>query len=61
MLGEVRPFDGVRDLLADVADRGLTVVLASSGAPDHVQSTVALHGGLRRVPGCHTPNRRSPE
>ncbi len=45
MLGEVRPFDGVRDLLADVAGRGLTVVLASSGAPEHVQAYLDLFDG----------------
>jgi HAD superfamily hydrolase (TIGR01549 family) len=45
MLGEVRPFDGVRDLLTGVAKRGLTVVLASSGAPDHVEAYLDLFDG----------------
>jgi HAD superfamily hydrolase (TIGR01549 family) len=45
MLGEVRPFDGVRELLGDVAGRGLTIVLASSGAPDHVETYLDLFDG----------------
>jgi HAD superfamily hydrolase (TIGR01549 family) len=45
MLGEIRPFDGVRDLLDDVAKRGLTVVLASSGAPHHVEAYLDLFDG----------------
>jgi len=45
MLEEVRPFDGVRELLADVAERGLTIVLASSGAPDHVDAYLDLFDG----------------
>ncbi len=45
LLGEIRPFDGVRELLADVADRGLTVVLASSGSPEHVEAYLELFDG----------------
>jgi HAD superfamily hydrolase (TIGR01549 family) len=45
MLHEVQAFDGVRDLLTDVAKRGLTIVLASSGAPDHVESYLDLFDG----------------
>ena len=45
MLDEVRPFDGVRELLTDVARRGLTIVLASSGAPDHVEAYLDLFDG----------------
>lgn len=45
MLEEIRPFAGVADLLAEVADRGLTVVLASSGAPRHVESYLDLFDG----------------
>jgi phosphoglycolate phosphatase-like HAD superfamily hydrolase len=45
MLGEVRPFDGVRDLLGELRGRELNVVLASSGAPDHVDVYLDLFGG----------------
>jgi HAD superfamily hydrolase (TIGR01549 family) len=45
MLGEVQPFDGVRDLLSALGDRGLTVVLASSGAPEHVDAYLDLFDG----------------
>ena len=45
LLGEVRPFDGVRELLTGVRDRGLTVVLASSGSPDHVDTYLDLFDG----------------
>lgn len=45
MLGEIRAFDGVHDLLTDVRRRGLTVVLASSGAPDHVDAYLELFDG----------------
>lgn len=41
MLLETRPFDGVRELLVEVAKRGLTVMLASSGAPDQVEAYLA--------------------
>ena len=45
MLGEVRPFEGVRELLADLRGRGLKVVLASSGAADHVDTYLDLFDG----------------
>ncbi len=45
MLAEIQPFGGVRDLLADLRGRGLRVVLASSGAPDHVERYLDLFGG----------------
>jgi HAD superfamily hydrolase (TIGR01549 family) len=45
MLDEVRPFDGVRDLLEELRRRDLNVVLASSGAPDHVEVYLDLFGG----------------
>lgn len=45
MLPEVRPFDGVRDLLTELRKRGLNVVLASSGAPDHVEAYLDLFDG----------------
>jgi HAD superfamily hydrolase (TIGR01549 family) len=45
MLAEVRPFDGVRDLLAELRRRELNVVLASSGAPEHVDAYLDLFDG----------------
>jgi HAD superfamily hydrolase (TIGR01549 family) len=45
MLKEVQPFEGVRDLLTDVRERGFKVVLASSGKPDHVDRYLDLFGG----------------
>ncbi|HEY9417324.1 MAG TPA: HAD family hydrolase [Pseudonocardia sp.] len=45
MLGEVRPFEGVRDLLEELRRRDLKVVLASSGAPDHVDVYLDLFDG----------------
>lgn len=45
MLNEVRPFDGVRDLLEKLRSRELKVVLASSGAPEHVEVYLNLFDG----------------
>jgi HAD superfamily hydrolase (TIGR01549 family) len=45
MLPEVRPFEGVRELLAAIGDRGVKVVLASSGAPEQVEAYLALFDG----------------
>ena len=45
MLAEVRPFGGVRELLAALHDRGCKVVLASSGAPEHVDAYLDLFDG----------------
>src|SRR5690349_14653713 len=42
LLGEVRPFEGARDLLAGVAGTGCRVVLASSGKADHVDRYLDL-------------------
>jgi HAD superfamily hydrolase (TIGR01549 family) len=47
LIGEVRGFDGARDLVADAGERGWRVVLASSGDPDHVKhylDQLDLHG-----------------
>ena len=38
LLPEVQPFDGARDLLAELGRRGWTVVLASSGQQQHVEA-----------------------
>jgi HAD superfamily hydrolase (TIGR01549 family) len=45
MLAEVRPFGGVRDLLTHVRESGRKVVLASSGAPDHVDTYLGTFDG----------------
>jgi phosphoglycolate phosphatase-like HAD superfamily hydrolase len=37
MLPEIEPLDGARELLAGLGRAGYTVVLASSGKPDHVE------------------------
>jgi HAD superfamily hydrolase (TIGR01549 family) len=47
MLPEVAAFADAVPLLTEVKDRGLTLVLASSGAPDHVEAYLNLIGGQR--------------
>lgn len=42
LLDEVRPLAGAHDLLAAAVDQGFTVVLASSGKPDHVDHYLDL-------------------
>jgi HAD superfamily hydrolase (TIGR01549 family) len=42
LLDEVPPFGGAHELLADLRDRGLAVVLASSGKPEHVDRYLDL-------------------
>ncbi|GAA1857663.1 HAD family hydrolase [Pseudonocardia ailaonensis] len=44
-LGEVRAFGGVRELLAGIRGAGPKVVLASSGAPEHVEVYLDLFDG----------------
>lgn len=45
MLPELRSFGGARELLMTLSDEGLTVVLASSGAPEHVEAYLDLFDG----------------
>ncbi|HEX4356681.1 MAG TPA: HAD family hydrolase [Pseudonocardia sp.] len=45
MLDEVQPFEGARELLAELSDRGVPVVLASSGKPEHVDHYLDLIDG----------------
>lgn len=45
MLREVRPLGGVRDLLGTLRDGGTKIVLASSGAPEHVDAYLDLFDG----------------
>lgn len=42
MLQEVQPFAGARDVLRAVRDKGVAVVLASSGPADHVDRYLDL-------------------
>jgi HAD superfamily hydrolase (TIGR01549 family) len=45
LIGEVQPFEGARELLAEVKDRGFRLVLASSGKKPHVEHYLDLIGG----------------
>ena len=45
LIGEVQPFEGARDLLAELKDRGFRLVLASSGKTKHVEQFLELVGG----------------
>ena len=45
MLREIQPFDGVRELLAAIRERGVKTVLASSGKPEHVEVYLDLFDG----------------
>jgi HAD superfamily hydrolase (TIGR01549 family) len=45
MLPEVQPFDGVRELLSAIRERGVKTVLASSGKPEHVDVYLDLFDG----------------
>jgi HAD superfamily hydrolase (TIGR01549 family) len=45
MLGEVQPFEGARELLVELRERGVPVVLASSGKAEHVDHYLELIDG----------------
>jgi len=45
LIDECRPFEGAHELLQEVADRGFTVVLASSGKKDQVERFLDLVDG----------------
>ncbi|HEY0812930.1 MAG TPA: HAD family phosphatase [Pseudonocardia sp.] len=47
LLPEIVPFDGVQEVLGDLHDRGLKVVLASSGNPDQIETYLKLIDGHR--------------
>jgi len=47
LIGEIRAVDGARELLAAVKDRGLSLVLASSGKQKHVDAYLDLLDGRR--------------
>ena len=45
LIGEVQPFEGAHELLAEVKDRGFRLVLASSGKTQHVEAFLDLIDG----------------
>jgi HAD superfamily hydrolase (TIGR01549 family) len=47
MLGELRPFEGVTELLAELHERDISIVFASSGKPEHVDHYLELIDGKR--------------
>jgi HAD superfamily hydrolase (TIGR01549 family) len=54
LLGEVRPFAGVEELLGAIRGRGFRIVLASSGREDHVDHYLGLFGGRELADGWTT-------
>jgi HAD superfamily hydrolase (TIGR01549 family) len=54
MIEEVEPFDGARALLGEVADRGATVILASSAKDDEVGHYIDLLDASNVVSGWTT-------
>jgi HAD superfamily hydrolase (TIGR01549 family) len=53
-LPQVQPFDGARPLLEEVKRRKLSLVLASSGEPEHVEHYLDLIGGRELADGWTT-------
>ena len=45
LIGEVQPFEGAYELLAEVKERGFRLVLASFGKTEHVEKFLDLVGG----------------
>ncbi len=45
LIGEVQPFEGARELLVELKDRGFRLVLASSGKTQHVEQFLRLIDG----------------
>lgn len=45
LIGEIRPFQGAHELLAEVKERGFRLVLASSGKTEHVDAFLDLIDG----------------
>lgn len=54
MLEEIEPLDGAHDFLTALREAGYTVVLASSGKPDHVDHYLDLVGARDLVHGWTT-------
>lgn len=47
LIGEIQPFEGAHELLAEVKERGFRLVLASSGKTEHVEAFLDLVDGKR--------------
>ena len=45
LIGEIQPFEGAHELLAEVKERGFRLVLASSGKTEHVEAFLDLIDG----------------
>ena len=45
LIGEIQPFEGAHELLAEVKERGFRLVLASSGKSQHVETFLDLIDG----------------
>jgi HAD superfamily hydrolase (TIGR01549 family) len=45
LIGEIRPFEGAHELLAEIKERGFRLVLASSGKTEHVETFLDLIDG----------------
>jgi HAD superfamily hydrolase (TIGR01549 family) len=45
LIGEIQPFEGAHELLAEVKERGFRLVLASSGKTQHVEAFLDLIDG----------------
>jgi len=45
LIGEIQPFEGAHELLAEVKNRGFRLVLASSGKKEHVETFLDLIDG----------------
>ncbi len=45
LIDEIQPFEGARELLTELKDRGFRLVLASSGKTKHVEQFLELVGG----------------
>jgi HAD superfamily hydrolase (TIGR01549 family) len=54
MLGELLPFEGARELLAELSEAGRTVILASSAKSDEAEHYVDLLEARERVSGWTT-------
>ena len=50
LISEVRPLDGAGELMDGLAEKGLKVVIASSGKPEHTDRAMQLVGIDRRFP-----------
>ncbi|WP_380166931.1 HAD family hydrolase [Jannaschia sp. R86511] len=54
LIGEVQPFEGAHELLAEVKERGFRLVLASSGKAQHVETFLDLFDGKSLADGWTT-------